>query len=49
MSYGKNDQLRNLGETRKFFSVPQSPDRLWGPQFFLSNVYLGFFPGDEAA
>jgi hypothetical protein len=47
--YGLDSQGLITSTGKRFFSSPQCPDWLWGPQSFLSNGYEGSFPRDKAA
>jgi hypothetical protein len=44
MGYGVDAQVSITGRGKRFFSTPQRPDQLWGPDSLLSNGYLGLFP-----
>jgi hypothetical protein len=37
-----------LGRSKRFFSVLQSPQRLWGPLSLQSNGYRGLIPTGES-
>jgi hypothetical protein len=45
MGYRLDSQDSVPGRGKRFFSIPQRPDRLLGPTSLLSNGYRGlFFP-----
>jgi hypothetical protein len=44
MGYGVDGRRSISGTGKRFFSILQRPDRLWGSRSLLSNRYQGFFP-----
>jgi hypothetical protein len=42
-SYGLDDWVSIPGRGKRFFSIPQRPDRLWGPPSLLSSAHQGLF------
>jgi hypothetical protein len=44
MGYGQDRRNSILGRDKRFFSIPQRPDALWGPPIILSTDYQGLFP-----
>jgi hypothetical protein len=44
MGYGLDGRGSIPGRSKRFFSFPQCPDRLWGQPSLLSNGYWGLFP-----
>jgi hypothetical protein len=49
MGYGLNGWGSILDRGKRFFSIPQRPDWLWGAPSLLSNWHRGPFPGGKAA
>jgi hypothetical protein len=46
--YGLDGRGSIPSRSKLFFSTPQRPDRLWGPDNFLFNVYSGVFPRQQS-
>jgi hypothetical protein len=47
MGYSLDDLGSIPGRSKRFFSMPQCPDRLWNQLSLLSNGYRGHFPRDK--
>jgi hypothetical protein len=49
MGYKLDGKGSFAGKSKRFFSSPHYPYRLWGPHSLLSNGYRSSFPEGEAA